>query len=222
MGKIADANRRARGPRAQKVPIPAFGGTLPSTAFVYDEEKTDCRVDLSEVSVTLLAVLRNLGASYGPLGVARAAAALTSIDVLIRNLGGVVPADDQPVITLKSWATSEILTELGAMHDELDRRGVDLNEQPEYTQSGYTEGDAKRTLAGDRVAEKRLIDSGIKQIVQEGPGTERKTTFLSDWTKEIMAAKPIAPAPCPTLRRTLEAVALRAARLAIAEHLGED
>lgn len=244
------------------------------------DEKQDSRVDLSEISTNLLASLRALGQSYGPLGVARAAAGLTDIDVLIRNLGGVVPADviDVPSMDAKKWTTPALLNLLGAVHDELDRRGVDLNEQPEYTNATFDptkptrglseedrrhlrredarrredrpvyytvaceQGDAQRALAGDRIAEKRLIDAGFTKIDKDGT-----VTYLKDWTKEVVAPKdygsvsgvkltgnPLTDmtnvaeamkpnrAPCPTLTRHLEGIALRAARKAISDHLGED
>lgn len=239
------------------------------------DEKQDCRVD--QINAYLLGELRYLGSKFGPLGVARAAAALTDTDVLIHNLGSTLPCDARP-LTVKEQSTQQLLDKLGPILIELDRRGVDINDHPEYTNATFDptkptrglseedrrhlrredarrredrpvyytvaceQGDAQRALAGDRIAEKRLIDAGFTKIDKDGT-----VTYLKDWTKEVVAPKdygsvsgvkltgnPLTDmtnvaeamkpnrAPCPTLTRHLEGIALRAARKAISDHLGED
>lgn len=95
-------------------------------------DQRDARVDMTEISINLISALQDLGDHYGAFGVARAAAGLTDADVLVRNLGFDVDGD------VKDWSTPELLRMLGQIHDELDGRGVDVNDHAEYRTPGST------------------------------------------------------------------------------------
>lgn len=94
-------------------------------------DQRDAPIDMTEISPNLISALQDLGDDYGAFGVARAAAGLTDIDMLVRNLGFAI--DDEA--DLASQTDAALLKTLGDLLDELDDRGLDLNDHQEYTES---------------------------------------------------------------------------------------